>query len=246
MKKNLAASGILVLFAIMDCAYANQGGPQMPPAPAAAQPPGESAGRGGEKETYPVFLQRRNPRYRLSKGDTFDLDFPFTPEFNQTVIVQPDGFISLRGAGDLRVEGLTIPELTESLRASYARILRQPVISVLPKDFDKPFFIAGGEVGHPGKYDLRGDTTVTQAVAIAGGLNDTAQQSQVLLFRRVSDQWVEVKNINLKQVLHAQNLNEDPRLRPGDMIFVPKSRLSRLKRYIPTPGLGLYFNPNRF
>jgi len=198
-----------------------------------------------ENRGHPA-LQRRNPRYQLCKGDVFDLDFPFTPEFNQTVTVQPDGYVSLRGLGDLHVEGETIPELTEALRQSYAKILHEPVITVALKDFDKPYFIVSGEVGHPGKFDLRGDTTVTEAVAIAGGFNENSKHSQVLLFRRVSNDWAEVKKLNVKQMLQAANLSEDVHLRPGDMLFVPKNAVSKIKRFIPAPGLGMYFNPGRY
>jgi len=106
-----------------------------------------SASPSGERE---AALERRNPRYQLCKGDSFDLDFPFTPAFNQqTVTVQPDGYASLRAIGDLHVEGQTIPELTETLRQSYARILHDPVITVTLKDFDKPYFTASGQVTHP-------------------------------------------------------------------------------------------------
>src|SRR5207249_4925094 len=79
------------------------------------------------------------------------------------------------------------------LRTSYAKILHDPVINVELKDFEKPYFIVGGEVGHPGKFDLRGDTSVAQAVAIAGGLRDSAKHSQILLFHRVPDGWLQVK-----------------------------------------------------
>ena len=203
----------------------------------------QASGKG--QVAHPV-LQRRNPRYQLCKGDIFDLDFPFTPEFNQQVVtVQPDGYISLRGLGDLHVEGQTIPELTEALRQSYAKILHEPVITVVLKDFDKPYFIASGQVAHPGKFDLRGDTTVTQGLAIAGGLNDTtAKYSQVLLFRRVSSDWYEVRKINVKRLLQAMDLNEDLHLQPGDMLFVPTSTISKVKRFVPTYGLGVYYNPN--
>ena len=187
-------------------------------------------------------LQQRNPRYLIRKGDVLDLNFPFTPEFNQTVTVQPDGYITLRGLGDLQVEGVTKPQLTEKLEKAYATILRQPVISVDLKDFEKPYFIAGGEVGKPGKYELRGDTTVTQAVALAGGFNSTAKHSQVLLFRRVSDQWVSVKKLNLKKMLGEANLAEDMHLEPGDMLFVPKNALSKIAPFIPKPNMYL----NRF
>ena len=187
-------------------------------------------------------LQQRNPRYLIRKGDILDLNFPFTPEFNQTVTVQPDGYITLRGLGDLQVEGVTKPQLTERLEKAYATILRQPVISVDLKDFEKPYFVAGGEVGKPGKYELRGDTTVTQAVALAGGFNPSAKHSQVLLFRRVSDQWVSVKKLNLKKMLGEANLAEDMHLEPGDMLFVPKNALSKIAPFIPKPNMYL----NRF
>jgi polysaccharide export outer membrane protein len=193
-------------------------------------------------EVPPPSLQRRNPRYQLCRGDVFDLDFPFTPEFNQTVTIQPDGYITLRAVGDLQVEGQTVPEVTQSLRTAYGKILHDPVITIALKDFDKPYFIASGQVGRPGKYDLRGDTTVTQALAIAGGFTDNAKHSQVLLFRRVSNDWVEVRKLDVKQMLQAANLSEDLHLRPGDMLFVPKNAVSKIRPWIPYPSLGMYFN----
>jgi polysaccharide export outer membrane protein len=182
----------------------------------------------------------RNPRYQLCKDDVFDLDFPFSPEFNQTTTVQPDGYISLLGLGDLHVEGQTIPELTQSLRVAYAKILHEPVITVVLKDFDRPSFSAFGQVGKPGKYDLRGDITVTQAIAIAGGLSDMAKHSQVLLFRRVSSDWYGVRKINVKQLLRGENLDEDLHLQPGDMLFVPKNTIAKIKPFIPMPNVGMY------
>ena len=73
-----------------------------------------------EKDSGRPALQRRNPRYQIEYGDVIELNFPFTSEFNQTVTVQPDGYISLIGAGDLHVEGQTTPELRDRLREVYA------------------------------------------------------------------------------------------------------------------------------
>lgn len=190
-----------------------------------------------------IPLPHRNARYQLSEGDVLDLDFPFTPEFNQTITVLPDGYVSLRGVGSLRVEGETVPELRRSLQRVYSKILRQPVITVVLKDFEKPYFIVGGQVRNPGKFDLRGDKTVMQAIDIAGGFTGNAKHSQILLFRKVSDDWVEVKKLNLKAMLRGKNLNEDPHLRPGDMLFVPKNTVSKIKQFIPSTGMGLYYNP---
>jgi len=212
------------------------------PAPASVVTQLSARSNSGQMDSDRPALRSRNPRYQLCKDDVFDLDFPLSPEFNQTATVQPDGYISLLGVGDLHVEGQTIPELTQSVRAAYAKILHEPLITVVLKDFDKPYFIATGQVGHPGKYELRGDITATQAIAIAGGLSDVAKHSQVLLFRRVSNDWYEVRKINVKQLLRGMDLNEDLHLQPGDMLFVPKSTIANIKRFVPTPGLGMYIS----
>jgi len=180
----------------------------------------------------------REPRYMLRPGDVFDLQFEFSPEFNQSVTVQPDGYVTLKGVGDVYVGGKTVPELTQTLHEQYIKFLANPVISVVLKEFEKPYFIANGMVEKPGKYELRGDTTVIEGLAIAGGLNKSAKNSQVLLFRRVSAEWVEAHEINVKEMLSGKNLNEDLHLKPGDMIYVPKSRWSTVKQFIPYNALG--------
>jgi protein involved in polysaccharide export with SLBB domain len=190
-------------------------------------------------------LRQRYPRYRIRSSDVIDLNFRFTPEFNQEVTVQPDGYIQARGLqNDVYVQGLTVAEMTTALQKAYANILNQPEISVTLKDFDRPYFVAGGLVGKPGKYDLRGTTTATQAVAMAGGFADGAKNSQVVLFRRANtDDWVEVKVLNLKDVLKGKKLNEDTVLQPGDMLYVPKSTWSKIEKFLPRSSLGAYFSP---
>ena len=185
-------------------------------------------------------LHKRNWRYRINPSDSVEITFQLTPEFNQTVTVQPDGYITLRDVGDLQAAGHTLPELTESIKSAYSKILHDPIISVDPKDFERPYFVVGGQVGKPGKFDWRGDVTLTQAIAIAGGFTEASKHSQVLLFRRVSDQWTEAKIINVKKMLNSGNLQEDPELKPGDMLFVPKNALSKIKPFIPTVSAGAY------
>jgi polysaccharide export outer membrane protein len=191
-------------------------------------------------------LHERNPRYRLRKGDTFDLDFELSPEFNQTVAVQPDGYVTLKGVGSIFVEGQTVPELTETVKAAYAKTLHDPVIAIALKDFEKPYFIASGQVSKPGKYDLRSDLTVTEAVAIAGGFNDKAKHSQVVLFRPVPGGGYEAKLLNVKKLLASRNLSEDVQLQPGDMLYVPQNAFSKIRPFLPTSSMGAYLSPAMF
>jgi polysaccharide biosynthesis/export protein len=185
-------------------------------------------------------LQHRNPRYRLCASDVIALTFPLTPEFDQTVSVQPDGFITLAGAGDVHVAGLTTHEAIPAIQAAYVNILHDPIVTIELKDFNKPYFTVSGQVFKPGKFDLRGYTTASEAIAMAGGFEDSAKHSQVLLFRRVDDSWTEVKNLDLKHILQGHDVGEDPQIRPGDMLFVPQNTISKVKKFIPNYGLGAY------
>jgi polysaccharide biosynthesis/export protein len=198
---------------------------------------------GAEESADRPALHRRNPRYQLCRGDTFDLTFPFSPEFNQTATIYPDGYITLTNVGDLYIAGKTVPQLRELLKTAYSKILHDPVINIVLKDVEKPYFIASGEVGHPGKFDLRDDITVSQAIALAGGFNESSKHSQVLLFRRVSKEWVEVKVINVKKMFQARNLSEDPHLQSEDMVFVPQNFISKIRKWIPYTSVSTGINP---
>jgi hypothetical protein len=88
---------------------------------------------------------------------------------NQTLTIQPDGYVMLKGAGMVEVQGLNMEELSQAVQKAYGGYLHDPQVAVVLKEFERPYFIVGGEVGEPGKYELRSDTTVAEAVQIAGG-----------------------------------------------------------------------------
>jgi len=186
-------------------------------------------------------LMHRDARYRLCASDVIGVIFPLTPEFNQSVTIQPDGFVSLAGAGDVHLEGLNTQEAVAAIRGAYAKVLHDPIVTIELKDFNKPYFSVGGEVNRPGRYDLRGETRATEAIAIAGGFNETAKHSQVLLFRQINDSWYEVKALNLKRIFGGHNVSEDAEIRSGDLLYVPQNVLSKIKRFIPSSGVGAYY-----
>jgi polysaccharide biosynthesis/export protein len=182
----------------------------------------------------------REPRYTLSPNDTVELSFTFTPELNQVLTVQPDGFISLRGASDIKVGGLTVPEAKAAIVKAYSSMLHEPVISLALKEFVKPTFVVSGGVEKPGRYDLHGQTTLTDALAIAGGPTLDGKASAILLIRRVSPDTAEVKKFNVKDMQTKGRLEEDPYLHPGDSIYVSQSGMGKLDRFMKITRLGLY------
>ena len=186
-------------------------------------------------------LQQRYPRYQVTRSDVLSLSFPLSPELNRQVTVQPDGYINLQGTGSVYVQGMTVPEIVAAIKKAYANVLRDPIIDVDLVDFQKPFFIAGGQVGKPGQYELRHDTTVSQAIAMAGGIV-SGGKTQIFLYHHASPGWVEVKKLNLKDIYHGKNVNEDAQLQPGDTIFVPEKFITTFRKYIPY-SVGTAFNP---
>jgi protein involved in polysaccharide export with SLBB domain len=208
---------------------------QQAPVPASSSPVPSSA---ASAPNTPWFSQRY-PRYEIRPDDSFDVVFEYTPEFNQTVVVQPDGYVSMRTVGDIRVEGLTVTQVTDALREAYGKVLNHPMISIVLKDFAKPYFIVDGQVKNPGKFDLRDDTTVVQAIGIAGAFLPSAKHSQVVLYRRVSDQWTQATLLDVKKMEGDHNLAEDVHLQPGDFLFVPKNRLSKIAPFLPNANVAL-------
>ncbi len=197
--------------------------------------------KSADPSQQPLPFSQRHPRYRVMRDDVLVFSFPLTPELNQTVTVQPDGFITLVNAGTIYVQGMTVPEIVDASKTAYSKVLNNPIVDVDVKDFQKPFFVVSGQVGKPGQYDLRYDLTVTQALAVAGGLTADAK-GQAFLFRRVSSDWAEVRKLNIGDILNGKNINEDVYLRPGDMIVVPTAFITKFKRYVPY-SFGMYLNP---
>jgi polysaccharide export outer membrane protein len=213
----------------------------------------ESAGAAGATKSgiadgasSPDEMGNRRPLYRLRKSDVIEIKFNFASEFDQTVSVRPDGFITLRGLDELFVEGVTVAELRSLVRQAYAATLHDPEVTVALKDFEKPYFVATGAVGRPGKYELRGDATVTEGVAMAGGFTEQSKHSEVVLFRRISEEQTEARILNIKQMLRSRNLAEDFHLRAGDLLYVPQNRISKIRRYLPTSSVSTYMNPTQF
>ncbi len=207
----------------------------------AAAKPGKADGTGN-----PWLGGERRPLYRLNHSDVVALSFTLSPEFDQTLTIQPDGYITLKDAGLVLAEGLTLEEFRLAVGRAYAGYLHDPQVAVALKDFEHPYFVAGGEVGKPGKYELRSNTTLIEAVEIAGGFTHEAKHSQVLLFRRVNDDLVEAHVFNLKKMLKEKSLGEDSALRPGDLVFVPQNSISKIERFISKPSLSMYVNPTGF
>ncbi|MBB6145191.1 polysaccharide export outer membrane protein [Silvibacterium bohemicum] len=240
MRRTIFRATAVVVFSIAAAAagaYAQQPPADATPAIAKVDAP---AGQASSPS-----LQQRYPRYIIQREDSLLLTFPVSTELNQTVTVQPDGFINLQVAGSLHVQGMTVPEVTQAIQQAYGHILHNPIINVDLADFQKPMFTVSGQVGKPGQYELRSDLTVAEALAVAGGMVMTSAKTQVYLFHRTSHDWYEVKRVNLKEILRGKKLDEDAMVQPGDMIYVPEKFITNFRKYVPySATTGTFVQPN--
>jgi polysaccharide export outer membrane protein len=183
-------------------------------------------------------------RYRLQPGDVLEVQFRYSPEFNQTVTVQPDGYVSLEIGGDLKVAGLTVEQTRQAILRKASTRLQDPVATVILKEFQKPYFVVAGEVTAPGKIEMRERVTAIQAIMLAGGLKEGAKASQVVVFRNLpSSDLAEVKVLNLKSIRRTADLENDLTLQPGDMVFVPRDKITKIERFMRLVSVAAFIAP---
>jgi polysaccharide export outer membrane protein len=196
-----------------------------------------------QEKTAPRLTTVTEERYRLQPGDVFEVQYRYSPEFNQTVTVQPDGYVSLELGGDLKVAGLTISQAHDLILKKAAARLQDPVANLVLKEFQKPYFVIAGEVSLPGRIEMRERVTALQAIMLAGGMKEGARSSQVVVFRAINTDTAEVKLLNLKSIRRTADLENDLTLQPGDMVFVPRDKISKIERFMKLASVAAFMAP---
>jgi len=185
---------------------------------------------------------KTRPQYQIQPGDVMEVHYRYTPEYDQTVTVQPDGYITLNLVGNVKVSQATVEEARTAIIKQASERLNQPEVSITLKDFQKPYFVVAGQVVSPGKFDMRENTTALQAVMMAGGFKDTAKSSKIVLFRKINSDTAEVKVLDLKKMEKTSALERDIALQNGDMLLVPQNAAAKFERFMKLTNIGAYFD----
>lgn len=203
------------------------------PAPAAyAQPPRYAGGRFAD-------WSDSDYRYRISAGDELSLRFLLNPDLNTGVLVGPDGRGVFPLISSVRVADMTVEEANSVLSQAYAQILRRPDVQVMITAYGASQVYVGGEVRTPGVYPIRGQLTPAQAVMMAGGLATTARMGRVAIIRQRPDGQMLMKVVDLQAYL-AKGQSIGPfTILPGDLIFVPRSSIAEVDRFVDQYITGL-------
>jgi len=170
--------------------------------------------------------------YVLQAGDVMDIKFYYHPKLNETVIVRPDGRISLQLIGELIAAERTPSELNGIITKKYARYLKNPEIVVIMKEFAGQKVYVGGEVTMPGVIPLTGNTTALQAILTVGGFRETAHPGSVIIISRGPNNAPVAQKVDLRRAISGKARGKDVLLKPFDVVYVPKTFIAEVNKFV--------------
>ena len=158
--------------------------------------------------------------YRVGEGDTLQISVWKEPDLSKTVVVRPDGLVSLPLIGELKVSGMTSAEIQDAVASKLKAFVLSPRVIVEITEIRSRRVFITGEILHPGLYPLAGPTTVLQLIAQAGGLTPFAKRKNIVILRQESGRLLKYA-FNYSDVVHGRTPQENIALAPGDTVVVP-------------------------
>jgi len=159
-----------------------------------------------------------NQAFVIGPGDVLDINVWKNPELSRQVPVRPDGRITMPLVGDVAAAGLSPEELKTYLQEALKRFVSSPEVTVIVAEVHSYQVFLQGMVANPGTYPFAGRITLVQAISLAGGLNEFADRSGIIIMRPVAGGTKRIV-VNYNAILNG-NRPDEP-LRPGDSIIVP-------------------------
>jgi polysaccharide biosynthesis/export protein len=191
------------------------------PASASAKPATPTTGTTARPGGPPTETGITPPAdYVIGPDDQLKIVFWREDSLSGDVVVRPDGKISLALLNDVQASGLTPNQLRESLLGLAAKYVTDPSVTVIVKQINSRKIYITGQVNKAGTYLLNDNMTVLQMLAIAGGLQEWADASSILIMRTENGQTKSYK-FNYKDVSKGKSLQQNIMLKPGDTIVVP-------------------------
>jgi len=172
--------------------------------------------------------------YTIQKGDSLEIKFPYTENFNEDVTVRTDGHITTKISGEFKAAGLTPDQLAEMVKQKASNRLKDPMVVVNLKQSSQRVYV-GGEVVTPGFVLYRDGITALQAVFERGGFRDSAQWDKLVVLRTEG-------NTRRRLDLDIDSVSSAP-LVPSDVVYVQKTGMAKaglaVKQFrdlLPLPG----------
>lgn len=136
------------------------------------------------------------------------------------IVVRPDGKISLPLIGDIQAAGLTPNQLKNYIEKRLKDYQELPTVTVIVSEINSYYIYILGEVRSPGRYQLKSNISVLQAVTLAGGFTNWASPNSMVVLRRNGEKEEKIK-VRYKKIISGSRPEENIVLKPGDTIIIP-------------------------
>jgi polysaccharide export outer membrane protein len=170
------------------------------------------------RPALPSTGSQPDPSYRLGPEDQLRISVWDNKELTLDLVVRPDGKISMPLLQDVPAEGLTAAQLAADIQGGLSAFIVNPEVSVILLQVNAPKYYIIGYVARAGTFPLRGETSVLQALALAGGLTQFASPRSIKLIRATRGKQ-DVRKINYYDIIESGEGNY--LLKSGDTIVVP-------------------------
>jgi polysaccharide biosynthesis/export protein len=158
--------------------------------------------------------------YLIGPADVLSIVFWRDKDMSADVVVRPDGKISLPLLDEIQAAGLTPEQLRARLVAAAGKYVEEPNATVVVKEIHSRKVFITGNVAKPGTYDLSGDLTVLQLIAMAGGLQEYAHGKSIVVLRTENGRQ-QTHKFNYKDVVKQKDVEQNILLKSGDTVVVP-------------------------
>jgi len=162
--------------------------------------------------------------YVIGDDDVLSVSVWKELDLTKVISVRSDGKISLPLVGDVQAAGRTPAQLAADLTAALSGFITDPQVTVIVQEIKSRNFNILGQVTKPGSYPLTGDTTVVDAVALAGGFKDFAKKKAIYVVRQTGNGTEIRLPFNYESFIRGRkgkHASQDIQLKPHDTIVVP-------------------------
>jgi protein involved in polysaccharide export with SLBB domain len=157
----------------------------------------------------------------LHEGDAVQVKFPGAPELDTVQTIRSDGKITIVGAGDVKISGLTTDQAGQALLAAVGNQIKVKEVTVTVQSSAFIIYITGS-VSRPGKLVSDRPLTVWEAVIQSGIDSSKSNLKYVKIIRINPDGKIMYKTLNLQRILNGEEQSEPFTLMPYDTIVVPE------------------------
>ncbi|CCV12486.1 polysaccharide biosynthesis/export family protein [Mesorhizobium sp. STM 4661] len=162
----------------------------------------------------------------LSPNDVLEVNVFQVDNLNRTVQVDAGGQISLALIGTITAAGKTVRQLEKEIETAYgAKYLQSPDVSVFVKESIGQRITVDGEVTRGGIFPVSSNSSLIDAIALAGGFNAVGDARKVFVYRNIGSNTL-VANYNVEEIRAGKSRN--PRIYGGDkvVVFASKSKIA--------------------